>query len=516
MKFSAIRGLTSRRLAGGVTGGMGATAMVYSDDTPALIKLLAIASQVVYGARVQVCNGVADEVEINAAMGAIPGGGRVLLSEGTFVIADPIVVPVHGITLMGFDSSTIIDGDGLATTEHAIVINGMTDVTLRDFAIQTEDGGGKTCHCIFIANGSDRFEVSDVEVVASDSDGIYVEGTNIVDGRINKCTVHHCDGIGISVGMDAANSALRFHIWDCFVHDNGTDGINFGGPGSSQYCIIEGNTAYLNTQVGIWATLFDDGTIDGNLLIANGQWGIRLTNSDHTTVEDNGCHINESDNIMLEVATNSLVIGNTCFGAVAEDTSDGIQVDAGSVDCQVIGNHCGENARHGLHLLGARTVAEGNFVHENEHHGICCRAAELLINGNYVYDNGQDAAGTYHGIDLSTLADRSSIVGNWIGGVVDNGEVQEDGIHVGDGATDLIISNNYCHNGMGDGICLVANNDNCVLNGNRCTANDDIGINNVAASSDKCIITCNQLLGNTGANLVDAGTGTMVAHNITA
>src|SRR5690349_2402619 len=43
-----------------------------------------------------VCDGTADEVEINAALAALPNGmGRVMLSEGTFVISAPIVMNTY-------------------------------------------------------------------------------------------------------------------------------------------------------------------------------------------------------------------------------------------------------------------------------------------------------------------------------------------------------------------------------------------------------------------------------------
>jgi len=468
--FSALRGLTALfRGAGG--GGFGATCMVYSDDTPALIKAFALASTAIFGARVQVCNGTADEVEINAAMGAIPLGGRVLLSEGTFHIADPIVVPANGITLMGFDSSTIIDGDLLATGEHGVEISGMTDVTLRDFAIQTEDGGGKTCHCIFVEDGANRLSIDSVEIIASDADGIHIEGTTILDCQIRHCAIHDCDGIGIGVAMDNANTALRFHILDNFIYSNGV-GLRFFSPGTSQYCLVEGNTVYLNGAEGIYTNYYNDGAIDDNVVVANVSWGIRLRNSGHTVVEDNDCSINGNDNIMLEDSLLCDVAGNTCVGAVQEDTADGIQIDAGSTDCLIVGNHCCGNARYGIHLLGARASAVGNFSHENEHHGILCGAASMVIDGNYVYDNSQDVAATYHGIHVTNAGNDSLLVGNYCDSP---GDSQEDGIHIAGTNSRCSLVGNWCSNGMGSGIYLTGCTDHQV-HGNYCYNNDDYGI----------------------------------------
>ncbi|GAI13315.1 unnamed protein product, partial [marine sediment metagenome] len=91
------------------------------------------------------CDGVEDDVELNAALNLLPAsGGRVVLSEGTFNIVDPIVIPANNITLRGQGRSTFIDGDGLATGEHGIVISGVTNCTIKKLAIQTQQSG--YCH----------------------------------------------------------------------------------------------------------------------------------------------------------------------------------------------------------------------------------------------------------------------------------------------------------------------------------------------------------------------------------
>lgn len=515
MKFSAIRGLTSRRLAGGVTGGMGATAMVYSDDTPALIKLLAIASQAIYGARVQVCNGVDDEVEINAAMGAIAAiGGKVLLSEGTFHIADPIVIPGNNIMLRGLGSGTIIDGDLLATGEHAVVISGVTDCVVRDLAVFTEDGGGKVCHCIFVEDGANGTRIEQVHIIDSDSDGIHVEGTTMFDVHIHDCHIEDTDGTGIYVGVDGGETHFRFHIADNLIMSSGTNGIELADGGLGYYYfIVDGNIIYLATLDGFTAFDLFNAEITNNSILSCVGDGIYYNSGLHTQIRSNVVSDNDGEGIWLIYADDASVSDNICWSNGGTADHAGIKINPECIQILVEGNHCAENSYYGIFNYGLNNQIVGNYVHGNRRHGIVAQGLESIYSQNLIYDNGQETAGTYHGIYVTNDADRCSFVGNHISSP---GDTQEDGIHVSDGAVDLIINDNYCHDGMGDGICLVANNDNCVLDGNRCRDNDDIGINNVAATSDRCIITCNQLLGNTGANLVDAGTGTMVAHNITA
>lgn len=59
-----------------------------------------------------ICDGTADEVEINAAIAALPsGGGKVLLLEGTYNISDTITISKENATLEGMGSrNTILNG----------------------------------------------------------------------------------------------------------------------------------------------------------------------------------------------------------------------------------------------------------------------------------------------------------------------------------------------------------------------------------------------------------------------
>ncbi len=96
---------TIARLSGAT--GTAATYVVAANDAPAHIK-----AQADY-----VCDGVADEVEINAAFAALPGGlGTVHLSTGTFTLAAPILMNgSYSVTLEGEGNSSILSGAGVTT-----------------------------------------------------------------------------------------------------------------------------------------------------------------------------------------------------------------------------------------------------------------------------------------------------------------------------------------------------------------------------------------------------------------
>lgn len=65
-------------------GLLSADAVVFASDAPAMDRFMARAMKGVYGDRVQICDGTADDVELQAAVNALTQGGRILYSGGTF------------------------------------------------------------------------------------------------------------------------------------------------------------------------------------------------------------------------------------------------------------------------------------------------------------------------------------------------------------------------------------------------------------------------------------------------
>lgn len=453
------------------------------------------------------CDGIADDVQINEALNALPAGveGRVVLSEGTFNIVNPIVIPANNITVRGQGRSTFIDGDGLATGEHGIVISGVTSCCIKKLAIQTENGGGKTCHCIFVEDGANNFEIEYVTIVNSDSDGIHIEGTSILFGYIHNCHIEGADDYGIQVNPAAANFIYRLHIVGCDITATGISGIYFAGR--CHYALLEGNIVFLTGLEGIQILTSHHSTINNNISYQNTQDGISITSTDHCSANNNICYNNTRHGISLNNSDECILEGNICTLNDSGDTAtyNGIYLNNTSTDNLLTGNHCCNNHNYGIACYGARNNIVGNFCHENDQHGIHIAAAECSINGNYVYHNSVDGAGTYHGINLAAGADKCQVNSNFCN---DNGALQEDGIHLEDGASEVQIVGNRCYNGMGDGIQLVANNDYCLIKDNYCSENDDYGIAISAATCDHNIVENNELVGNVTGQISDGGTDT--------
>src|SRR3990170_1327936 len=71
-----------------------ASAIVIASDAPALVKSEALRAQRLFGPLVQVCDGVNDHVEIQAALDAAPD---VWMSEGTFRPNATVTCPTNRI-----------------------------------------------------------------------------------------------------------------------------------------------------------------------------------------------------------------------------------------------------------------------------------------------------------------------------------------------------------------------------------------------------------------------------------
>ena len=455
-------------------------------------------------------DGAADDVQINAAQAYVVsvGGGSVMLEQDTFVLAAPIIPTGNDVWFKGQGVGTLIDGDALLTTEHAFHITGRSHISISDMAIQTEIGGAKTCHCIFIEDGSDDFGVSNVEILGSDDNGIHVEGTNISGGHIHDCHIVSTDGNGVYVNMDDNNTIELLHISDSDITSVGGTGIFFDASGGNNACSISNNVIASSVGVGIYVDDFTGGHISGNRISLSGSHGIRVVGSDEVNVSGNTSNANAGHGIVFDTSSDDgLIDGNSCNDNDVGDlaTYDGIHIETGCTHNTVINNTCLRNNRHGIYAIGLGTQISTNLVGENGEDGIGFSGGDAQVIGNKVYDNSQTAAETSYGIHAYGSGDRAVIMGNHIDG---HGDSQEHGIYLGNGAVSCLIEGNHCQDGMGSGIYLSAGNDNNSILGNYLLNNDDYGIEIAADTCDYNLVQQNSFEGNVTGSMSDGGTGT--------
>lgn len=114
-----------------------------------------------------VCDGVADEVEIQDAIDALPAtGGRVLLLDGTYnitvaALSNSITINKPNVTLQGQGRNTVLAWANAAIIFAAVIkVAGMDDVVISDLKFSVTGAG--LVFFLRVDNGSDNLEVRNI------------------------------------------------------------------------------------------------------------------------------------------------------------------------------------------------------------------------------------------------------------------------------------------------------------------------------------------------------------------
>jgi hypothetical protein len=240
--------------------GRAATLTVAASDASALSR-----AQADY-----VCDGTADEVQINAALAALPAnGGMVLLSEGLFAVAAPVVVGADNVTLAGlgagqaYNNSPSVKGGTLLQcsagfTGAAVIVvqrsgsaQSLAGVHIRDLSINGASPGSGTF------------------------DGVYYEARK---GSVRGLFIYRPRQHGMQF-----KSAVNEDCYDNVIHGNRVenalvDGYYFANRASD--CLVRDNVAYNCTGNGM---TFEDRAaahmVSGNYLYSCGGAGVSAANT---------------------------------------------------------------------------------------------------------------------------------------------------------------------------------------------------------------------------------------------
>jgi len=123
----------------------GASALVLASDAPEIMRQAADQGRASgLGPLIQICDGVADEVQIQAALTALPStGGKVLLSAGTFTLAAAVSRAIDNVTIQGYGKSTVLNLDAATAVIDAgsqagwLFSNFSTDAGWLDYSSAT-------------------------------------------------------------------------------------------------------------------------------------------------------------------------------------------------------------------------------------------------------------------------------------------------------------------------------------------------------------------------------------------
>jgi len=328
------------------------------------------------------CDGVADQVEINAAITALGAvGGTVILLEGTYNLTGSINLAT-GTALMGQGRGTVIAIPGVAVGINMISAVGVNRVLVSDLRVDGSGGTAGTQHGIYFSTVT-HSKITRCWVENMRNRGIYLLTTsdnNIIAG--NSCI--SCTDGGIYVSASSYDQIVGNNC-----QSNTSNGIHIMGGGG--YHMIVGNNCQGNTVNGIYITGTGNNEVVGN--------------NCRSSVTGSGIYL-------YNAASNNTIVGNGCQGNVY-----GIRLATDCVDNTVAGNYCKENSYHGIQISDTsnNNTVTGNSIRANSRHGIWLYAASRnSIVGNILHRNSQGADNTYNEIFLEGTSTYNVVDGNSI------------------------------------------------------------------------------------------------------
>lgn len=396
------------------------------------------------------CDGVADNVEINAAIVAANavGGGEVQLLEGTYTLAAS-VSPLSNVFLAGNGPATIIDG-GIVC--HAIDINGQSHIFISELSCQTTAGGGQPLNGINIHGGSTTLYIYNLHIHESDQDGIAISSA---DDTITCNVIHYDDIDRHGVNCDGNDVIIRNSILD----NIGDDGIFFDV--NSDGCYAKGN--YIRSWVN--EPIDDDGNNDAQsniccpIGIPVAAWNSK--GCGFQTVQEAIDHQVTNGSIEIVAGTHTVAGGVITLNAVSNLNIQGrgilvTTLSSNAAACITLAGAClnitisdlsfqttGAGANNGIDITGASLAV---FLEDlacldcgQDAVSIAAAASEVHLHGSYLYSNI-----ARYGLNIA--GDNCMITDNRINGT------GNDGIWIQAGATKNIVCLNRISGWTGEAI----------------------------------------------------------------
>ena len=316
------------------------------------------------------CDGTADDVEINAAIQALPDtGGEIVILDGTYNITDTIAMKKSNVKL---------SGNGTAT-----ILKRMWDSFAREGVITVKATNGGCCienlcvdgnkaaynsnknYGIYLRSNSNNNTITGNMCNDNSSYGIYM---NISDN--NTITGNTCYNNSSGIYMGSSDNSTIIGNACC---DNNSSGIYISGSNNT----ITGNTCYNNSS-GIYMSGTDNNTITGNTCNDNNDYGIYLSSSNNNnTITGNTCN-NNNYGIFLSGSDNNPVTGNTC-----NDNNYGISL-YNSENNTVTGNTCIRGTGQASNYTSSQYTIWLNGA-SNRYNLIACNN---IMGKNYVSEGG--------------------------------------------------------------------------------------------------------------------------------
>lgn len=312
-----------------------------------------------------VCDGTSDQVEIQAAIDALPSGvrGTVVLLEGNYEISDSITV-AYGLTLQGLGRySTVIN---LAAGSDVDMINNPAShiqyVTIKDLQLYGNKANQSSGNGIaFETNQVNSLIVYNCLIQHQKENALYFSGSSY-NMYIDHCLIRVCDEDGVKAITSANGIYVTYNVIESCANAVDISGgtihrVNynaFEGQSSQNirltpanysevignYCnagtsflyanglspIVRDNQIFDTTSYAIWlASGASRANISNNFIWDGGDFGIYLNACLYSTISNNGIWDCIGGIGLYSVSDFNLVVGNLIQDPEAD--SNGIYTD---------------------------------------------------------------------------------------------------------------------------------------------------------------------------------------------
>ena len=320
-------------------GILGNSAIVLSNNSPTLVKAAARLAKVVFHDRIQICDGVDDQVEIQAALDALTHGGEVKLAEGTYHISATINWPnLSGISLVGSGR-----GGGVGSGTLLRLANGANCSVI---SINTADHLYFSVIKNLLINGNKALQGAGnwdcIEIERDISDSVFAE---LYLSKAKRDGIH----------FESAEDTHSWNIWldQVLSEDNDNAGFYFNSVSSDPSNLVFMSNCYTYGNLyGIYAQHLKYSYLSNNAILNNKQGNLVLSGSSYW-------HFSNCD-------FSDIIAGANNYDDVTLQDLDGVASSNNKFTGCTIGDwHAIPKARYGISLLGSTDytqIANCNFI----------------------------------------------------------------------------------------------------------------------------------------------------------
>lgn len=350
----------------------GSTALVISDDAPALAKTVGNAAHVLLGDRVAVCDDTADNVEIQAAIDALTAARtrkETVKLVGNFSIAAAVEVP--SFTTLDIEEGYLELANGV--DDNIIEVNNSAECVDILGGILDGNSAGQTpatnVDPIYIQPSASYVSIVGVTITDSIDNGIQLkQGVHHV--TISDCDIYSNSSHGIEGFGTVGEPIYDIKITGNSIHDNTKQGIS-----CHDYMlrvVVTDNDIASNTEVNISiVATCSEITIKGNTIRSSGANGISCAGTKVFITGGNHFLSNTFPGVTLASCTDVVVADNYFNG-----NGNGVDFNPSADYCLVINNIVDNSGDIWLR----NTNSEHNTISYNE-----------LRNGSAIVDAGADS-----------------------------------------------------------------------------------------------------------------------------